>query len=81
MELETYLLSSGVWHRFVDKVETIHTADASRTTGIEGRMRKRTVLDLEGVLSKKQATNVERYVQEMRRRSMRRLSETTRALE
>ena len=35
MELETYLRRAGVWHRFLDKPETIHTADASRATGIE----------------------------------------------
>jgi Cys-tRNA(Pro)/Cys-tRNA(Cys) deacylase len=33
--LEAYLKSSGVWYRFVEKEETIHTADASRTTGID----------------------------------------------
>jgi len=35
MDLETYLKSAGVWHRFIDKPETVHTADASRATGIE----------------------------------------------
>jgi Ala-tRNA(Pro) deacylase len=34
MDLEEYLRSLGVWHRFVEKPETVHTADASRTTGI-----------------------------------------------
>ena len=34
MDLEEYLKSLGVWHRFVEKPETVHTADASRTTGI-----------------------------------------------
>jgi Cys-tRNA(Pro) deacylase len=35
MELEEYLKNSGVWHRFLEKAETVHTADASRTTGID----------------------------------------------
>jgi len=35
MDLEGYLTTSGVWHRFVEKAETLHTADASRTTGID----------------------------------------------
>lgn len=34
MDLEQYLKDLGVWHRFVEKPETVHTADASRTTGI-----------------------------------------------
>ena len=35
MDLEEYLRSTGIWHRFVGKVETVHTADASRATGID----------------------------------------------
>jgi Cys-tRNA(Pro) deacylase len=35
MDLETYLKESGIWHRFLEKPETVHTADASRATGIE----------------------------------------------
>lgn len=35
MNLESYLKSAGVWYRFYDKPETVHTADASRATGIE----------------------------------------------
>jgi Cys-tRNA(Pro)/Cys-tRNA(Cys) deacylase len=35
MDLEAYLKTAGVWHRFLDKRETVHTADASQTTGIE----------------------------------------------
>jgi Cys-tRNA(Pro)/Cys-tRNA(Cys) deacylase len=35
MDLEQYLKDLGVWHRFVEKPETVHTADASRTTGID----------------------------------------------
>jgi Cys-tRNA(Pro)/Cys-tRNA(Cys) deacylase len=34
-DLEAYLKAAGVWHHFVSKSETIHTADASRTTGID----------------------------------------------
>ena len=35
MDLETYLKENGVWHRFLTKPETVHTADASRETGIQ----------------------------------------------
>jgi len=35
MDLEKCLKESGVWFRFLEKPETIHTADASLTTGIE----------------------------------------------
>jgi Cys-tRNA(Pro)/Cys-tRNA(Cys) deacylase len=35
MDLEGYLKNSGIWYRFVQKAETVHTADASRTTGID----------------------------------------------
>jgi len=35
MDLETLLANSGVWHRFLEKTETVHTADASRVTGID----------------------------------------------
>jgi Cys-tRNA(Pro)/Cys-tRNA(Cys) deacylase len=35
MDLEAYLRNSGVWHRFLEKPETVHTADASRATGID----------------------------------------------
>jgi Cys-tRNA(Pro)/Cys-tRNA(Cys) deacylase len=34
MSLEAYLEQNGVWHRFVEKQETVHTADASKATGI-----------------------------------------------
>jgi len=37
MNLEEYLKKSGVWYRLMDKPETVHTADASRATGIELR--------------------------------------------
>jgi Cys-tRNA(Pro)/Cys-tRNA(Cys) deacylase len=35
MDLEASLRTAGVWYRFVEKVETVHTADASSATGIE----------------------------------------------
>jgi Cys-tRNA(Pro)/Cys-tRNA(Cys) deacylase len=35
MNLEEYLKKSGVWYGLMDKAETVHTADASRATGIE----------------------------------------------
>lgn len=35
MDLDAYLSSVGVWHRFIEKPETVHTADASSVTGIE----------------------------------------------
>jgi len=35
VDLETYLKNAGVWYRFLEKPETVHTADASRATGIE----------------------------------------------
>ena len=35
MSLEVYLKENGVWHRFVEKQETVHTADASQATGID----------------------------------------------
>jgi len=44
MNLEEYLKKSGVWYRLMDKPETVHTADASRATGIElGRITKNLV--------------------------------------
>jgi Cys-tRNA(Pro)/Cys-tRNA(Cys) deacylase len=44
MELESYLRNSGIWHRFLEKPETVHTADASRTTGIDlGKITKNLV--------------------------------------
>ncbi len=35
LELEAWLKDADVWHRFLGKKETIHTADASAATGIE----------------------------------------------
>jgi len=34
MSLEERLRDLGVWHRFIEKDETVHTADASEATGI-----------------------------------------------
>lgn len=34
MNLDEYLRRHGVWHRFIPKRETVHTADASEATGI-----------------------------------------------
>jgi len=33
--LEKYLKRLEVWHRFIEKEETIHTADAARAAGLE----------------------------------------------
>jgi Cys-tRNA(Pro)/Cys-tRNA(Cys) deacylase len=35
MELEKYLEKNNVWHKFIDKPETIHTADAANKSGID----------------------------------------------
>ena len=35
MDLDEYLRRHGVWHRFLPKRETVHTADASEATGID----------------------------------------------
>ena len=32
--LEEYLKNQNIWYRFIDKSETVHTADASKATGI-----------------------------------------------
>ena len=37
MSLDEYLSAHKVWHRFIPKPETIHTADAARVSGIELR--------------------------------------------
>jgi len=34
-DLEKYLEHNGVWHKFILKQETIHTADAAKAAGIE----------------------------------------------
>ncbi|MEM2110324.1 MAG: aminoacyl-tRNA deacylase [Candidatus Bathyarchaeia archaeon] len=33
--LEEFLRRNGIWHRFIIKPETIHTADAAKVAGIE----------------------------------------------
>jgi Cys-tRNA(Pro) deacylase len=35
MELETYLKENRIWHRFIEKPETIHTADAAEKAGLD----------------------------------------------
>ena len=35
MNLEHYLKEKNIWHRFVDKPETIHTADAAASASID----------------------------------------------
>jgi Cys-tRNA(Pro)/Cys-tRNA(Cys) deacylase len=35
MSLEAYLKQNKIWHRFIEKQETIHTTDASQATGID----------------------------------------------
>jgi len=35
MGLEEYLRRNGVWHRFIPKPETVHTADAARAAGLQ----------------------------------------------
>ncbi|MEM7821714.1 MAG: YbaK/EbsC family protein [Candidatus Aenigmatarchaeota archaeon] len=45
MDLENYLKQKGIWHKFIEKPETIHTADAAAKTGIElGKITKSLVL-------------------------------------
>ena len=33
--LKNYLEEAGIWHRFIEKKETIHTADAAKAAGLE----------------------------------------------
>jgi Cys-tRNA(Pro)/Cys-tRNA(Cys) deacylase len=35
MSLESYLEENRIWHRFIEKQETVHTVDASQATGID----------------------------------------------
>ncbi len=35
VNLEAYLKQKGIWHRFIQKAETVHTADAARAVGLE----------------------------------------------
>ena len=32
--MEQYLIGTGIWYRFIEKAETVHTSDASKATGI-----------------------------------------------
>ena len=34
MNLEEYLKENEIWHRFIEKSETIHTADAAKVSGV-----------------------------------------------
>jgi Cys-tRNA(Pro)/Cys-tRNA(Cys) deacylase len=34
MDLETYLEKNKIWHRFIEKSETVHTADAAKVAGV-----------------------------------------------
>ena len=34
MSLKEYLAQNSIWHRFIQKAQTIHTADAAQATGI-----------------------------------------------
>lgn len=38
MDLKGYLKQNRVWHRFIPKRETIHTADAAKAAGLQLRM-------------------------------------------
>ena len=35
VNLEKYLAENEVWHRFLNKAETVHTADAAKAAGVE----------------------------------------------
>jgi Cys-tRNA(Pro)/Cys-tRNA(Cys) deacylase len=37
LNLDEYLIRNNVWHRFIQKAETIHTSDAAKATGVELR--------------------------------------------
>lgn len=37
MNLEEYLKRNGVWYNFIRKPETVHTADAAKTAGLDLR--------------------------------------------
>lgn len=46
--IEEYLESKGLWHEFIEKEETVHTADAAKATGLElARITKSLVLKTE----------------------------------
>ncbi len=35
MDIESYLKQSKIWHNFIEKAETVHTADASAASGVD----------------------------------------------
>jgi len=35
IDLKKYLEQNSVWHRFIPKAETVHTADAARVAGVD----------------------------------------------
>jgi len=35
MDLESFLKENNIWHRFIEKAETVHTADAAKAAGVE----------------------------------------------
>ncbi|MGQ9544041.1 MAG: aminoacyl-tRNA deacylase [Candidatus Bathyarchaeia archaeon] len=37
LSIDEYLAQNNVWHRFLQKTETVHTSDAAKVTGIELR--------------------------------------------
>jgi len=44
MEIEDYLKTNKIWHRFIEKKETIHTADAAKEAGINLRIITKSLL-------------------------------------
>ncbi len=45
MDLENYLKENNIWHNFIEKPETIHTADASNVSGVDlNRLTKSLIL-------------------------------------
>ena len=35
IDLEKYLIQNNIWHNFILKQETVHTADAAKATGVD----------------------------------------------
>jgi predicted CopG family antitoxin len=62
-------------------LKALKKSGESFTDVIERMTHKSSVLELAGVLSKKEAANVEKYVRAVRKRSSRRTLQTVRALE
>ncbi|HXX72491.1 MAG TPA: antitoxin VapB family protein [Candidatus Acidoferrales bacterium] len=61
-------------------LKALKKSGESFTDVIERVTRKSSVLELAGILSKREVETVERHVKEIRRRSSRRIAETTEAL-